>query len=63
MQQRLLEIAGDVVAIGELASDVMAPHHTPDGSPMLTTQAAAVVAAYRHLAGIVEVMAPERRRR
>ena len=61
MQRRLLDIAGDIGAIGELASDVMAPHHTADGSPMLTTQAAAVVAAYRHLAGIVEVMAPERR--
>ena len=44
-------------------SDVMAPHHTADGSPMLTSQAAAVVAAYRHLVGIVDVMAPERRRR
>ena len=61
MQRRLLDIAGDVGAIGELASDVMAPHHAADGSPMLTTQAAAVVAAYRHLASIVEVMAPERR--
>ena len=61
MQRRLLDIAGDVGAIGELAHDVMAPHHSADGSPMLTTQAAAVVAAYRHLASIVEVMAPERR--
>lgn len=61
MQRRLLDIAGDVGAIGELANDVIAPHHGADGSPMLTTQAAAVVAAYRHLAGIVEVMAPERR--
>jgi HEAT repeat protein len=61
MQGRLLAIAGDVGAIGELANDVMAPHHSADGSPMLTTQAAAVVAAYRHLAGIVEVMAPDRR--
>ena len=61
MQRRLLDIAGDVGAIGELAHDVMAPHHSADGSPMLTTQAAAVIAAYRHLASIVEVMAPERR--
>ena len=60
-QQRLLEIAGDVGAIGELAADVMAPARTPDGSPMLTTQAAAVLAAYRHLTGIVAVLAPERR--
>jgi hypothetical protein len=60
-QKRLLEIAGDVVAIGELAGDVSAPHHTPDGSPMLTSQAAAVVAAYHHLVGIVDVLSPERR--
>ena len=58
-QARMLEIAGDVVAIGELARDVIAPHHTPDGSPMLTSQAAAVVAAYRHLVGIVDVLSPE----
>ena len=42
-------------------SDVIAPNYTADGSPMLTSQAAAVVAAYRHLVGIVDVMAPERR--
>jgi HEAT repeat protein len=61
MQQRLLEIAGDVGAIGELAHDVMTPHHSADGSPMVTMQAAAVLAAFRHLSGIVEVMTPERR--
>ena len=61
MQRRLLDISGDVGAIGELSHDVMTPHHSADGSPMLTTQAAAVIAAYRHLASIVEVMAPERR--
>src|SRR5260221_14260700 len=60
-QARLLEISGDVLAIGELANDVIAPHHTADGSPMLTSQAAAVVAAYHHLVGIVEVLSPERR--
>ncbi len=61
VQRRLLEIAGDTMAIGELARDVMAPNHSADGSPMLTSQAAAVIAAYRHLVGIVDVMAPERR--
>ena len=61
MQRRLLEIAGDVGAIGELTSDVIAPAHASDGSPMITTQAAAVLAAYRHLSNIVSVMAPERR--
>jgi HEAT repeat protein len=60
-QARLLAISGDVVAIGELAGDVIAPHHTIDGSPMLTSQAAAVVAAYHHLVGIVDVLSPERR--
>jgi HEAT repeat protein len=61
VQRRLLEIAGDVVAIGELAQDVMAPSFAADGSPMLTSQAAAVVAAYRHLVNIVDVMEPARR--
>jgi HEAT repeat protein len=61
MQRRLLDISGDVGAIGELSHAVMTPHYSADGSPMLTTQAAAVIAAYRHLASIVEVMAPERR--
>ncbi len=59
--QRLLAIAGDVGAIGALATDVMAPGHTPQGSPMITTQAAAVLAAYRHLTGVVSLLAPERR--
>ena len=61
VQKRMLEIAGDVFAISELAQDVMAPNCSADGSPMLTSQAAAVVAAYRHLIGIVDVLAPERR--
>ena len=61
VQRRLLEISGDVVAIGELAQDVMAPNFAADGSPMLTSQAAAVIAAYRHLVAIVEVMEPARR--
>src|SRR5262245_51344046 len=60
-QARLLAISGDAVAIGELANDVIAPHHTSDGSPMLTSQAAAVVAAYHHLVGIVDVLSPERK--
>jgi HEAT repeat protein len=60
-QRRLLEIAGDSIAIGELARDVMAPNCSADGSPMITSQAAAVVAAYRHLVGIVDVLAPDRR--
>ena len=61
LQKRLLEIAGDTFAIGDLATDVMAPNCTPDGSPMLTSQAAAVIAAYRHLVSVVDVMAPERK--
>ena len=60
-QARLLAISGDVTAIGELARDVIGPHHTMDGSPMLTSQAAAVVAAYHHLVSIVDVLSPERK--
>jgi hypothetical protein len=61
VQRRLLEIAGDAGAIGELAQDVIAPNFAADGSPMLTSQAAAVIAAYRHLVSIVDVMDPGRR--
>jgi HEAT repeat protein len=60
-QARLLAISDDVMAIGELAGDVIGPHHTMDGSPMLTSQAAAVVAAYHHLVSIVDVLSPERK--
>jgi hypothetical protein len=61
VQRRLLEISGNVLAIADLAQDVMAPSRAADGSPMLTSQAAAVVAAYHHLVGIVDVMEPARR--
>jgi HEAT repeat protein len=60
-ERRMLEIAGDIVAISQLAQDVMAPNFSADGSPMLTSQAAAVVAAYRHLVAMVDVMEPARR--
>jgi len=59
-QQRLLAIAASAPDIGDLAGAVMAPKRSPDGSPMITSQAAAVLAAFRHLNGIVRVMAPER---
>jgi hypothetical protein len=59
-QRRLLDIAGSAVEIGDLASAVMAPKCAADGSPMITSQAATVLAAFRHLKGIVSVMAPER---
>jgi HEAT repeat protein len=54
-QQRLLAIAGDPSQIMELAEAVMAPKCALDGSPMITTQAATVLAAFRHLASIVSV--------
>jgi hypothetical protein len=56
-QQRLLAMAADPDQIAELAISVMAPKCTPDGSPMITTQAATVLAAFRHLASIVSVKA------
>jgi HEAT repeat protein len=59
-QRRLLEIAGSVFEIGELADAVIAPKVNLDGSPLVTTQAATVLATFRHLAGIVTVMEPER---
>jgi hypothetical protein len=59
-QQRLLAIAGSAPDIGDLAVAVMAPKCAPDGSPMITSQAATVLAAFRHLTSIVSVMSPER---
>ena len=59
-QQRLLEISGNAVEIGDLAGAVAAPKVSLDGSPLITTQAATVLAVFRHLAGIVNVMEPER---
>jgi hypothetical protein len=59
-QARLLAIAGSPAAIGDLAAAVMASKCTMDGSPMVTSQAATVLAAFRHLAGIVTVMSPDR---
>ena len=59
-QQRLLDISRSVFDIGELASAAAAPKCNADGSPLITTQAATVLAVFRHLAGIVTVMEPER---
>ena len=59
-QQRLLTIAGDAEQIGELAHAVIATKCTADGAPMITTQAATVLAAFRHLATIVSVKAADR---
>lgn len=59
-QDRLLEISRDVGAIGELCRDAREPFCMPDGSPMLTTQAATVLAVYRHIAKTVTTLEPER---
>jgi HEAT repeat protein len=59
-QERLLEISRDVGAIGELCKDSKEPYVTPDGSPMVTTQAATVLAVYRHLAKTVAALDPGR---
>src|SRR5581483_6686693 len=59
-QERLLAIASSPTDIADLATAVAAPKCTMDGSPMITTEAATVLAAFRHLTSIVSVMAPER---
>ncbi|MFP5378232.1 MAG: HEAT repeat domain-containing protein [Vicinamibacteria bacterium] len=59
-QQRLLEISRHLGAIGELTADCGAPFCTPDGAPLVTTQAATVLAVYRHIASTVAVLEPER---
>jgi hypothetical protein len=59
-QQRLLELAenpGDLVA---LAETLIAEECTPDGSPMVTTQAATVLASFHQLMSIASVLAPDR---
>jgi len=59
-QQRMLDISGSPVDIGDLATEVMLPKCAVDGSPMITSQAAAILLAFRHLTNIVSVMSPER---
>jgi hypothetical protein len=59
-QQRLLEISRDLNAIGELSKDAKEPFTTPDGSPLVTTQAAIVLAVYRHIASTVSALEPGR---
>jgi len=59
-QQRLLEISRDAGAVGELAADCRVPYVTPEGAPLLTTQAATVLAVYRHIVSAVDVLEPER---
>jgi hypothetical protein len=59
-QQRLLEISRDAWVIGELAEDCRSAYCGPDGSPLLTTQAATVMAVYRHISATVGVLEPER---
>ncbi|MGE0042100.1 MAG: HEAT repeat domain-containing protein [Vicinamibacterales bacterium] len=59
-QERLLEISRDPGAVGELAADCRGPFCTPDGAPLLTTQAATVLAVYRHVAATVAVLEPDR---
>ena len=59
-QERLIEISKHVGAIGELCKDTKEPYVMPDGSPMVTTQAATVLAVYRHIAKTVAALEPER---
>jgi hypothetical protein len=59
-QERLLQIAGSPMDIADTAMAATAAMCAPDGSPMITSQAAVVIAAFRHLTSIVSVMAPDR---
>src|SRR6185503_12298873 len=59
-QQRLLAISENTADIADLATAVGASKCTTDGSPMITSQAATVLAAFRHLTSIVTAAAPER---
>jgi HEAT repeat protein len=59
-QHRLLEISRSSADIGKLARDVIEPKRNLDGSPLITTQAATILAVFRHITGIVQVMEPDR---
>src|SRR5580765_3671775 len=59
-QERLLMIAGSPPDIADTAVAASSSMCAPDGSPMITSQAAIVIAAFRHLTSVVSVMAPER---
>src|SRR4029079_12207864 len=59
-QERLLAIAGSPFDVADLAGSVMSSKCALDGSPMITSQAATVLAAFRHLTSIVSVMSPDR---
>jgi len=59
-QERLLAISGSIPDIGDLVTAASATKCAMDGSPMITSQAATVLAAYRYLASIASVKAPDR---
>jgi hypothetical protein len=59
-QERLLELADDPGELAALADTLIAEKCTPQGSPMVTTQAATVLASFRHLGSIASVLAPDR---
>jgi HEAT repeat protein len=59
-QKRLLAISENAADIADLATAVGASRCTADGSPMITSQAATVLAAFRHLTSIVTAASPER---
>jgi len=59
-QERLLSIAGSAIDVADLAVAVLGPKCALDGSPMITSQAAAVLVAFRHLTNIVSVMSPDK---
>jgi hypothetical protein len=59
-QDRLLMIAGSPADIADTAVAASSSMCALDGSPMITSQAAVVIAAFRHLTSIVSVKAPDR---
>jgi HEAT repeat protein len=59
-QERLLMIAGSPADIADTALAASSSMCAPDGSPMITSQAAIVIAAFRHLTSVVSVAAPQR---
>ena len=59
-QRRLLAITHNTADIRDLAAEAAEPKRNVDGSPLVTTQAATVLAVFRHLTGVVRVAEPDR---
>jgi HEAT repeat protein len=59
-QQRFMAIAGSPADLAELATTVIGVQCAMDGSPMISSQAATLLSAFRQLTSIASVISPDR---